>query len=786
VLHSIEKGGDKCLNKKMIYLIAAALCFLMYCPVVFAASNEHPFSDTVNHWAEESIKTLQEEGVIDGFEDGTFHPQGGITREQFVKLLVVERKYLLSYPDTRTFSDVTNTRWSFSYIETAITNGVILKGDYGAAFDPASAISRSEMSIMITRALHLESTSKVAPFKDQVDIQRYPELIAAAASNAIVQGYEDGSFRPNNHATRAEASTILLRAHTYQRVSSNAAIEREGVIHLTSQQVKSGVGGKIGLQNAPEMKAGSVIVLPPDLENPLGSVYKVTEIKSEGVEQMLGVTQPDISEVVKSIDVNKDVSVSVENLIPSSVPDGVVITSLEPQSVAILASRKGKMSVSNKNGIQVKFKDFNLGKLDGQFPVRLDGDLKIPSPTADVDAKIDFDNWKVDHFNVFFSAQFEGTTKITVAGPLGKKMPLVNKPISFAKFVVPISGPIGVEVKLSFIVKADMTVGIVANISNQTLLAGGFEWKDGQKISLNQSSSESDLRLEVQGEVAAQAGPMVGVYLDVFSFETGGIELSGGLKGDGKGKIGCYKAELDAFIKGDAVLVAPKFIEIKSLSWNLFNQDWVLKRQNTCLRSMTDREVYDFIKTAENTVSEIIVKELNTAKPKPYEQIKPEIEKYYTSNYQWGNLYTDNFGWFYEPYGIYPITESLESSFKVVNRDLLDGTITATIKRAPSNFNMESSWGASLYTFTLLFDENSDSWRIDSVKNDKLTEPFTPTEADAILTRELGVRLREITSLGSDVKAYKYKFVPKKDDLYNIAGYYDVNKITGNITIAKF
>ena len=94
------------------------------------------FSDVdVNHWAEKSITTLVAEGVVKGMGNGKYEPESFITREQFLKMLLIissetagDRTYFealspLSYEVEIPFTDVDKDRWSARHIASAVERG---------------------------------------------------------------------------------------------------------------------------------------------------------------------------------------------------------------------------------------------------------------------------------------------------------------------------------------------------------------------------------------------------------------------------------------------------------------------------------------------------------------------------------------------------------------------------------------------------------------------------------------------------------------------------------------
>lgn len=173
-----------------------------------AAERRTAFKDTDGHWAESEIEQLVSAGVIDGFDDGTFRPDETVTRAQFIKMLV-SALGLDTDTAVKIFDDVDRSAWYSPYVTAAYSAG-IAEGD-GTYFYPESEITREEMSLMAARACGLSANS-TAEFSDGDDISPWAEeAVAALTEKGMIQGFEDGTFRPKQPATRAQSAVILLR-----------------------------------------------------------------------------------------------------------------------------------------------------------------------------------------------------------------------------------------------------------------------------------------------------------------------------------------------------------------------------------------------------------------------------------------------------------------------------------------------------------------------------------------------------------------------------------------------
>jgi len=170
-----------------------------------------PFPDLLGHWAREQVEKLVEMGIINGYPDGLFRPDSKITRAEFTKIIVSALHLELQASPSPTFLDVGEDHWALKYIEAAAERGIV-KGIGEGKFAPERNITRAEMATMIARALGLSPEEGNIPFTDAVDIPEYARgYVFAVSAKGIITGYPDGTFRPYNDATRAEAATMIFR-----------------------------------------------------------------------------------------------------------------------------------------------------------------------------------------------------------------------------------------------------------------------------------------------------------------------------------------------------------------------------------------------------------------------------------------------------------------------------------------------------------------------------------------------------------------------------------------------
>lgn len=167
------------------------------------------FTDIQGHWAEKSILQMAERGAVHGYTDGSFLPNRQITRAEFTAILVQALDF--TDKESKTFNDMVN-HWAKQAVSTAYAYGVV-HGYNDDTFAPDDLITREQMTMMIVNALQLVSVPSGSTFVDQSKISKWArEAVAAAAESGIITGYPDNTMRPLDHATRAEAVSIIWRS----------------------------------------------------------------------------------------------------------------------------------------------------------------------------------------------------------------------------------------------------------------------------------------------------------------------------------------------------------------------------------------------------------------------------------------------------------------------------------------------------------------------------------------------------------------------------------------------
>ncbi|MEE1012927.1 MAG: S-layer homology domain-containing protein [Clostridia bacterium] len=177
------------------------------------------FQDMDGHsWAAESVDALAALGIINGYSNTEFAPDGVLTRAEFCKLLCGALNISASNQDTG-FADVGAEDWFCGYVWGLCQEGIITGMD-PETFSPDTAITRQDVCTILYRALKkegvLQASGTDVQFLDEQDISDYAkEAVKALAKVELLKG-SDGSCFPQASMTRAEAAVLVYRVYAYR------------------------------------------------------------------------------------------------------------------------------------------------------------------------------------------------------------------------------------------------------------------------------------------------------------------------------------------------------------------------------------------------------------------------------------------------------------------------------------------------------------------------------------------------------------------------------------------
>lgn len=160
------------------------------------------------HWSKKYIEYLVDIDIINGYGDHTFRPSNPVTRAELTKMINKATESISL--GKVTFKDVKSGAWYYNDIAISIKSGYV-NGYPDNTFKPNNSVKRQEAAKMIALAFNIDGLQETAPFSDANSIPKWATPnVNALAKSGILNGYDDGSFRPLNNLTRAEAAKIIV------------------------------------------------------------------------------------------------------------------------------------------------------------------------------------------------------------------------------------------------------------------------------------------------------------------------------------------------------------------------------------------------------------------------------------------------------------------------------------------------------------------------------------------------------------------------------------------------
>lgn len=213
-------------------------------------TNEYTKRHTAATPSKPTLNTGDHYAYVMGYPDGTVRPNGSITRAEVSAILfrLLSDKTRDEYFTTESsFTDVKAGAWYNNSIATLEKAGVIVDTAKGGAFRPNEAITRAELAAMLAQFSDAKPVKGVK-FSDVSAEHWAYEAIAIAAKMGWIEGYPDGTFRPDATITRAEMMTLVNRA--LERVPSDEDHLLSKRVMLTFPDCKSGDWFYIAVQEA--------------------------------------------------------------------------------------------------------------------------------------------------------------------------------------------------------------------------------------------------------------------------------------------------------------------------------------------------------------------------------------------------------------------------------------------------------------------------------------------------------------------------------------------------------
>lgn len=169
------------------------------------------FTDIAGNFAETQITELYNLGVVCGDGLGNYRPNDNITRAEMSKITAE----LFDIPTTlvprTSFTDVVSTDWFAPFVY-GLTSENLISGFADGTFKPFQSVTRAEALQLLLKAKEVELTTETpaTPFTDVASTDWFYSIVNTAVKAGVITGYEDGTFKPNQLVTRAEMAKIAI------------------------------------------------------------------------------------------------------------------------------------------------------------------------------------------------------------------------------------------------------------------------------------------------------------------------------------------------------------------------------------------------------------------------------------------------------------------------------------------------------------------------------------------------------------------------------------------------
>lgn len=274
--------------KNQTKILALALTVQMAAAPLMAMA---AFQDTQSNWARNAIDSLSSQGILTGYPDGSFRPEGLITRAEFSAMMVKALGLNINATGQQTFNDVPTSHWAYPSIETVRTTGLV-SGYPNGQFQPAKSISRAEAMAVLSNAARIPMPNDatvnqiLSNYRDSASIPSWarPGVAAAIQSGIYANDPSAGNaVEPLQPTTRAEVAAMVenLRARLNLAGGQQGAPGTGGYTGMTQQ------GGHTTLQ-------GRVATVPANTKftGTLSTGVLSSELNKVGDEIRLNVDQP--------------------------------------------------------------------------------------------------------------------------------------------------------------------------------------------------------------------------------------------------------------------------------------------------------------------------------------------------------------------------------------------------------------------------------------------------------------------------------------------------------------
>lgn len=288
--NTMKKTTKKAFNVAIASVMAAG-AVVAVAPQASAAKSFSDVPATNDHYAD--ITKLVEAGHINGFEDGTYRPNVSVTRGQAAKIIANVLGLDTTNVKDVNFKDLQKSNIYYGPIA-ALAEAGIINGFEDNTYRPNGTLTRGQMAKIIALAFELKAGETVNPFTDSAN-SIYADSIVALFANEVTKGKTATSFAPNDAVTRGQLASFVIRANDVYTANKNIVetkatikgIENGKVLVAGEElEVASNLTGFFAAKNADALKDAELTLV---IEYTTAEVASVTQVAALVTGKIIGV-----------------------------------------------------------------------------------------------------------------------------------------------------------------------------------------------------------------------------------------------------------------------------------------------------------------------------------------------------------------------------------------------------------------------------------------------------------------------------------------------------------------
>lgn len=197
---------------KLFLASTIAIASVAAVPGFTQAAEQTSFVDVPeNHIFYKEITSLAGQGILSGYNDGTFLPSKNVSRAEAAKIIAVALNLDTTSVNNPNFKDVSTAAWYYPYVAVLAEKGIIQ--GYNNNYSPDAPLTRGDMAIILTKAYELQlATTLTHPFTDVKADSYYSYHVQTLLNNDITKGESATTYSPSTYVKRGQLAAFVTRA----------------------------------------------------------------------------------------------------------------------------------------------------------------------------------------------------------------------------------------------------------------------------------------------------------------------------------------------------------------------------------------------------------------------------------------------------------------------------------------------------------------------------------------------------------------------------------------------